>query len=73
MWRYVRRDANGEKTWDRHGVLVLAGIWSGTAFAGVKNDYDRITYCKTTGSCSAAATTGVIGHSDNPRPTFLAH
>jgi hypothetical protein len=51
LWRYVRTDANGEKTWDRHAVLVAAGFWSATAFAGVKGDYDQITYCKTTGSC----------------------
>jgi hypothetical protein len=72
MWRYVRRDANGEKTWDRHGVLVLAGIWSGTAFAGVKGDYDRITYCKTTGSCSASEAVGVVNHMNSPRTTFPA-
>jgi hypothetical protein len=70
---YVGTDANGEKTWDRHNVTIAAGVWSAMAFAGMKNDLNRVTYCKTTGSCSTAATSGVIGHSDNPRPAFLAH
>jgi len=73
LWRYVRTGANGEKTWDRHNVSLAAAIWSATAFAVVKGDYDRITYCKTTGSCSASEAVGVIDHSDNPRTTLLAH
>ena len=70
---YVGTDANGEKTWDRHNVTVAAAVWSVMAFAGMKNDIDRVNYCKTTGSCSASEPVGVINHMNSLRTTFVAH
>jgi hypothetical protein len=70
---YVGTDANGEKTWDRHNVTIAAGVWSFMAFAGMKNDLSRVTYCKTTGSCSASEAVGVINHINSLRTTFLTH
>ena len=70
---YVASDENGEKTWDRHNVTMAAGVWSVMAFAGMTNDLNRVTYCKTVGSCSASESIGVINHRDALRTAFLSH